>query len=497
MQQPPDIIFIITDQQRFDTIQALGNNHMVTPNLDQLSRRSISFNRSYCPAATCVASRAAIFTGMYPHVTGATSFDPWGSQPTWIEDLNRGGYFCSNVGKMHFIPLNHEGGFHDRMMVENPTNKNAWGKMGEDAWGKHLNRHGANRPNDRHLTDPRWKDRFQCVPWQLDEHLHSDVFIGDSAAGLIRSYRGEKPLFLQVGFTGPHEPWDPLPRHLAAYDQIKMPSPVKDDLRKKPPQHLAMRKFHAQIDHESQIDLSKASQCDIEQMRKHYAAKITTVDEQVGKIMDALEESGRMNNSWIFFTSDHGEMLGDHGIPYKWLMYEPVVHVPLLVKPPSSHNIADSATDDLVSLIDLGPTVLECAGLEIPDRLDGRSLAPYFKADTAISPREFVVAQDNYMVMLRTINQKLVVYLGEDYGELYNLEDDPDEIDNLWDQPECRQSRDALRHQLLSWMAETAYWHLGSTDCTRRRDPRIDASLHGAKALSPYPMEKRYRLPGH
>ena len=98
----PHIMLIMTDQQRFDTVGAWGNDHMITPNMDRLAREGISFRQAFCPGATCVASRVAIFTGMYPHTTGVYSFDPWGNHWNWVDDLADNGYFCVNIGKMHF-----------------------------------------------------------------------------------------------------------------------------------------------------------------------------------------------------------------------------------------------------------------------------------------------------------------------------------------------------------------------------------------------------------
>ncbi|MEE2629042.1 MAG: sulfatase-like hydrolase/transferase, partial [Candidatus Latescibacterota bacterium] len=121
MVERPNIVLIMTDQQRFDTIGAWGYDHMTTPALDRLVGEGLSFRRAFCPGATCVASRAAIFTGMYPHNTGVYSFDYWADHRNWVQDLNDAGYHCVNMGKMHFSPRDVAGGFHERVIVENPT----------------------------------------------------------------------------------------------------------------------------------------------------------------------------------------------------------------------------------------------------------------------------------------------------------------------------------------------------------------------------------------
>ncbi len=118
----PNIVLIMTDQQRADTIGEWGMEHMITPALDRMARAGVSFTQAYCPGATCVASRAAMFTGMYPHNTGVYSFDRWADHRSWVHILSENGYRCVNIGKMHFSPRDVDGGFDERVVVENPTN---------------------------------------------------------------------------------------------------------------------------------------------------------------------------------------------------------------------------------------------------------------------------------------------------------------------------------------------------------------------------------------
>ncbi len=203
----PHIVLIMTDQQRFDTIGAWGHDYMVTPNMDRLVREGVSFRQAYCPGATCMAARAAIFTGMYPHNKGVYTFQPWANHRNWVEDLADAGYRCVNIGKMHFGPRDAAGGFHERVIVENPTNFTHEQGGVDDDWGRYLSFHEQTRPNRRNQSDPDWIQKHQGVPWHLEERFHSDVFIGESAASWIKHHRGTGPFFLQVGFTGPQEPW--------------------------------------------------------------------------------------------------------------------------------------------------------------------------------------------------------------------------------------------------------------------------------------------------
>lgn len=462
MPERPNILFIITDQQRADTIKAWGAEYMQTPNMDLLASRGTSFRQAYCPAATCTPSRAAIFTGMYAHNTGCYSFFDWAHHRTWIQDLNDAGYWCVNQGKMHFQPRDEAGGFHERTIVENPTGVTTWGGHGDDAWGKHLTFHGEKRPVNRHRSEPNWESKFQAVPWHLEEHLHSDVFVGDSAASWIRGYADEKqPFFLQVGFPGPHEPFDPPERLLKHYAQFdpEPPASFREDLSGKPPQHTAHRQRFEECDHEARLRVADMTKEDYQKTWRHYMAKITLVDEQIGKVLDALRERGVLENTVVVFTSDHGESLGEHGLPYKWIMHDPVVRVPLII---SDFREEKNATecDDLVSLIDLGPTILEYCDLPKPTRLEGQSLIPAMQGED-YARRSQVYCEDSYMIMCRSERYKLVYYIGQELGEFYDLEADPSEVNNLWNDPAAADQLNAMKLTLLEWLASSNYHNYG------------------------------------
>ena len=462
--QQPNIILIMTDQQRWDTINSWGFDHMITPAQDRLAAEGVSFTQAFCPGATCISSRAAMFTGMYPHNTGVYSFQPWGNHRNWVQDLAQSGYYCVSIGKMHFMPRDIDGGFHERVVVENPTSINLPQGRKDDDWGRYLTFHGLDRPNDRNKTDPDWAVKLQGVPWHYDEKFHSDVFIGNSALNWIRNYRQKQPVFLQVGFTGPHEPWDPLPRHLEMYKDARIPKAVtrSNELVEKPRQQEALKRNFAGAGHESGIDMYLANDERVDRMRRHYYAKNTTVDEKIGEVLDALEEYGYLENSMVIFCSDHGEMLGDHSMAYKWLMYDPITHIPLIIRYPNRERQGEHV-DDLVSLMDLGPTILQTAGVEVPLYIEGRSLLPYGKKTTAneIKPREFVFCEDNYQIMMRSKTHKMVYYIGQEDGELYDLVQDKDELWNRWNDSAYGAIKESMQLQLLAWLASSTYWHAG------------------------------------
>lgn len=486
----PHIVLLMTDQQRADTIGAIGARHMITPHMDRLAKEGVVFANAFCPGATCVPSRAAVFTGMYPHNLGCQSFFNWGHHRTWVQDLAEAGYHCTSIGKMHFQPRDVMGGFHDRVVVENPTSVGTWGGHGDDAWGRFLAHHGHSRPNYRHRTDPHWRSRLQDAPWHLEERFHSDVFTADAAVAWIREYSGDSPVFLQVGFPGPHEPWDAPSRIRRLYDNRPIPPPPgidPNELDEKPPQQRAHQRFLATVDHESTISLAGASVSDLDRMRRAYFAKVTHVDEQIGKVLDALKARDWLDNAFVVLCSDHGELLGEHGLAYKWLMYDSIVRVPLMIRLPGERS-GGRTIDQLASLIDLGPTLLDFVGLNIPTRLEGRSLLPLLGGRCDFV-RRHVFCEDNYLTMIRDRTHKLVHYAGQKDGELYDLVTDPGETCNRWNDPLLATVRDRLKAELLEWLVSSLYFNSGyrcgeQADYARRWPNLTDTALHGANHTS-------------
>jgi arylsulfatase A-like enzyme len=448
----------MTDQQRVDTIRAHGYDHMVTPATDVIVNNGVSFRNAFCCGATCIVSRAALFTGMHAQNTGAYSFYPWAHQRSWVHDLRDAGYHCVNIGKMHLDPKYDHHAFHERVIVENPSKPTTkWGEV-DDEWGRYLALNGKERIGFRHETDEGWRKRLQAAPWHMEEQYHPDVYVGNEALGWIRRHVPQEPVFLQIGFTGPHEPYDPLQRHLDLYRDAELPQPIRrpGELEEKPPQQAAHLDFNNRFHHECQIGLPEATDAAIDNMRRHYYAKITTVDEKIGEIFDALDRAGYLEEAIVILTSDHGDMLGDHHLPYKWFMYENVVHVPLVIW--DTRKNEGTERSELVSHIDLGPTILDIAGVDAPRHLEGRSLLTSLGPSGRGKRREYVAAQDNYMTMIRTERAKLVWYAyQEGDGELYDLESDPGELYNLFQDPGSAALLAEMKDRLIEWTMRSGY----------------------------------------
>jgi len=464
MNGKPNIILIMTDQQRFDTIGALGAPWMKTPVLDRLAAEGTAFTNCYVTSPVCVGSRASLFMGMYPHATGVfTNFHPW--EPSWVGQLADAGYHCVNIGKMHINPYDAKGGFHQRFFVENkdrPLFLEEHPRALYDEWDKALHARKLEKPSryTRHTRDPEgYRQAVGTFPWELDEDMHSDMFIGDHAVWWLNERKSEAPLFLQIGFPGPHPPYDPLPRYLDQYRdaQIPVPEPTAAEIAAQPPMHAALRANMIRNNYDSVAWKEGASREELLRIRRHYAANVTMIDDKVGEIMRALDARGYLDNALVIFTSDHGDALGDHGHIQKWTMYDCSLRVPLILW--SRSMVAPRRNDSLVQLMDLAPTILEAAGLPVPGTFEARSLWPVLRGEAdgirsevyAELARDHIQTGAEYMVMRRDARWKIVYYLGEPDGELYDMQDDPQELANLWHDPEHLALRESMVKELLEW----------------------------------------------
>lgn len=461
----PNIVFIITDQQRYDTIAALGYDYMDTPHLDRLVREGVSFEKCYVTAASCAPARASLFTGYYPHTTGILrNADLW--RRSWISRLaDEAGYRCVNVGKMHSYPYGTPLGFHERYVVEN-KDRYLEERYYFDEWDKALQANGLIK-QQRELYRKRddYRDRLGAFEWELPEHLHSDMFVGDTACWWLKSYPKTEPLFLEVGFPGPHPPYDPIPRYAEPY--LKRDLPLMDvtqaDLESQPEPFKELRRHNEEVDHDSVVlDLDPSPE-QRHLQRAYYLANVTMIDEKVGQIISTLEETGYLDNTIVIFTSDHGDCLTDHGHSQKWTMYEQVVRVPMVVWAPGRYP--SKAVKGLCQQMDIGPAILEMAGLEPAPSLEALSVLPILEGDNwqarthvfAEQARDGILTGTDFMTMVRNDGWKLVHFLEEPWGQLFDLNTDPDEVNNLWDDPDAVPTKREMLDTLREWRMRSAY----------------------------------------
>lgn len=466
--QRPNIVFIITDQQRFDTIAALGHDHVDTPNLDRLVHEGTTFTHGYVSAPSCSPSRASLFTGVYPHSLGVLrNEDLW--RHSWVERLAESGYRCVNVGKMHTAPWETPLGFHERTVVENKDRDHPQVPFYHDQWDKALWSHGLRKPTrSLHRDKADYHERLGAFDWQLPDHLHSDNFVAGHARWWLESYPGDEPYFLQVGFPGPHPPYDPVPEHLERYRDREVPSPVRSrvDLDNQPTALRELRQHHTENDHDSVVHLHEPTPEQSARQRRHYYASVTQIDEQIGLLLETARARGGSRDTVVIVTSDHGDCLGDHGHSQKWNMYEPSVRVPMIVWGPGVVQ-AGQRVDALTAMMDLGPTVLELADLEPPSWMEARSLLPALHGQPwagrehvfSEHARDMILTGTELMTMVRDERWKYVEFVDSDEGQLFDLDTDPTEERTLWEAPagsEAAAARERLRDVVSRWRARSA-----------------------------------------
>ena len=468
MGKKPNIILIITDQQRYDTINALGFGYMDTPTLDIMVKGGMHFSNCMITGASCVPARASLFTGYYPHTHGVLrNGDPW--TRTWVEKLADTGYRCINIGKMHTIPYNAPAGFHERYVVEN-KDRYMEGRYYFDEWDKALAAHGLKKQQrSEYRKRDDYNERLGAFEWELPEHLHSDFFVGDMAKWWVESYPQTEPLFLQVGFPGPHPPYDPVPRYAEPYLKKDLPLPkvTEAELEGLPPAYNILRQHNTEVDHDSVVWSLNPTKEQLHRMWAYYLANVTMIDEKIGQLLKSLDDNGYLDNAVVIFTSDHGDSMGDHGQIEKWTLYDEIVRIPCIFWSKNPDLVAGGGRkiDGLCQLFDLGPTILEYAGVGVPDHFEAKSLKDVVQGGDW-EPREYVfceqVADTNLTgtlmeTMVRSVDWKLVHFLGETSGQLFDLQRDPEERNNLWDSSDHLDVKRQLLDVLREWHIESAY----------------------------------------
>jgi arylsulfatase len=425
----PNILWICTDQQRWDTIHALGNEHIRTPNLDRLCGEGVAFTHAFCQSPICTPSRAAFLTGMYPRYLNACTNgnETWQNEaPLITKTLADLGYDCGLAGKLHLSAA------HNRIEPRPDDGYRVfqWSHHPHDSWpeGHAYNDWLKSKGIDHTAT----KKRLGYIP----SEIHQTTWCTDRAIDFIKEERSGPWLF-SLNCFDPHPPLDPPKEYLDRFDLGSLPVPDFADVDLDEEAALAGAGVNFQ---------SKARRIPAEKARldlAKYWAMIELIDDNVGRLMTTLNETGQREKTIIIFTSDHGHMIGDHGLVNKGCrFYEGLVRVPLIVSWPGRFE-SDLRCDALVELIDITPTLLELAGQSIPENMHGRSLLPLLTGE-ADSHREFarctftdtLQGPKSRATMIRDRRHKLIAYHGTKLGQLFDLEADPNEHHNLWDSTE-------------------------------------------------------------
>ncbi len=438
----PNVLWICTDQQRSDTIGALGNQYVRTPNLDRLVSEGVAFTHAHCQAPICTPSRASFLTGMYPSTVHGcmNGNDHWAdAAPLVTKLLANAGYDCGLVGKLHLA------GAQRRIepRADDGYRLFHWSHSPRDNWERDHAYADWVRSQGESLVE------FDKHPERVPPPLHQSTWCAEQAIEFIEE-KLDQPWLISVNTFDPHprgSVFAPPQEILDRYNPASMPGPLFRE------SDLTAQVALDGIDFQTKP--RKPEDYDAKVVQAAYYAMIELVDDNVGRILAALERTGQRENTIIIFMSDHGEMLGDHGLLLKGCrFYEGLVRVPLIFSWPGHFRQA-IVSQTLVELIDIAPTVLDICGLAVPERMQGRSLVPVLtEANDTHQHRSFVRCEyyralnpdapnrlgfnGTYATMIRNERYKLVIYHGHDIGELFDLRQDPGEFQNLWDEPEYR-----------------------------------------------------------
>ena len=440
----PNLLFIMSDDHAAHAISAYGSVMNTTPNLDRIASDGVRLDNAFCTNSICAPSRAAILTGTYNHINGVTTLDTPLDNSLWTfpAELGRHGWQTALIGKWH---LGH-GPTADPMMFD----------------------HWRVLPGQGHYHNPVMLEAGPGDSTTVVERGgYVTDLITDDCIEWIDQRDPDRPFALFCHHKAPHRHWDPAPRHFTMFDDVEIPEPVtfRDDLvgRADVVQAAKMR----MMDLDPILDLGAVVPADVsadeeiswryQRYIKRYLACVAAIDEGVGRLLDHLDQAGLAENTIVVYTSDQGFFLGEHGWFDKRLMYEESLRMPLLMRWPAGIDNGEQL-DDIVTNVDFAPTILDLCGIASPESVQGRSFAPLLRGHpiedwpTSMYYRYWMHRDGSHLCPahygVRTTTHKLIVYYNDPLDqpgangpadpveyELYDLEADPYETDNMWDQP--------------------------------------------------------------
>lgn len=458
-----NILFITCDQLRADYLGCYGNGIVKTPHIDALAQRGMLFDQMITAYPICAPNRATLATGRYPSVHGLNrnGIILPKNEVTLMETLRQVGYVTAGVGKMHFGPqwaFPPEGGSeHDPMpaLAINPQPdalelpwygfEEVW--LTEDnrvgPYGDYLQEHGYDVWADPHSFS---YPQHQTVRSQYPVEHHQATWIADRSIDFLAKQTEQKPFFLWTSFVGPHHPFVVPAPYDTMYDPDDMPLPIFSEVEFEYwPDAYRSKQTKTEGSHEA-IGMNRLSDDEWKRIRAFYCGMITQIDDQVGRIIEVLKIQGLYDNTLIVFTSDHGEMLGDHHLVFKGTTFDEVVRVPFIL---SHSSIPEASCEGLCSSTDVMPTLLDMADVDVPAGVQGVSLAPCIKKPSTPLRSEVLIETSQLQRALRTETCFISWHGPGRQGELYDLFSDPHQQDNLWGRPEFAELQDEMMGRLM------------------------------------------------
>ena len=467
MSDRPNILWICTDQQRYDTIAALGNPYVSTPHIDRLVRGGVAFDYAYCQSPICTPSRASFLTGLYASTVrmnrNGNDVFPDDAPPPVTRMLADVGYDCGLIGKLHLASA------YGRIEPRTDDGYRYWqySHAPRDDW--EVGHDYADWVREKGEVLGELTKSVDGVP----ADFHQTTWCAEKTIEFIKEERGGQPWLASVNIYDPHPPFNPPKTYRDQFDPAEMPGALFQASDLEQQQKLEAGDFQSKGKDPKELDINSPivprsaapglveaegpGGRDDRTLQAAYYAMIKLIDDQLGRVLQALEETEQLENTIVIFMSDHGETLGDHGLIQKGCrFYEGLVRVPLIFYCPG--RIQEGIVSDaLVEIVDVMPTILDFAGERVPSYVEGRSLLPILSGERPPSEHregvrcEYFDALDQpdetRATMWRTRQFKLCVYHGHGLGELYDLEQDPNEFNNLWDDPEHQGVKAQLLHE--------------------------------------------------
>ena len=446
----PNILFLMADQFRGDCLGSEGNRSILTPHLDRLAAEGARFRSAYSSVPSCTPARTTILTGLSPWHHGMLGYGRIAEKyPRELPQILRdGGYYTLGIGKMHYWPQRNTHGFHKTILDESGRAESPGFVSDYRQWFKSVA--GELNPD---ATGIGWNDH-RGKPYALPEHLHPTRWTGDEAVKFLAGYDGAAPFFLKVSFARPHSPYDPPLRWWKRYEGSELPRAVAGDW--------AERHARRGLPYPNDLWQGDLGAEKVRAARQGYYGNVSFVDEQIGRILAALDKRGWMQNTLILFTSDHGDMTGDHHLWRKTYAYQPSARIPMLIRWPEGLVAAKrgQVIPNPVELRDILPTFLDAAGVPYdPAWFDGRSMLGPIRGEGGW--REWIdlehatcYAPENYWSGLTDGRVKYVYFAPDGRQQLFDLQKDPGETRDLAPLAEHRALLDTWRRRLVEHLTE-------------------------------------------
>ena len=506
----PNFLIFVTDQHRADWLSCMGNKILQTPHIDNIAEHGVVFEQAYCNTPLCMPSRATMWTGLPSSVHSARTngVDLDDKYPVLPQILHNNGYHTVSVGKIHLKAwhMSPERGnknitdYDPKLLPECETvwNERKCTRLPEGMWGldavHFFGGHGnycfgeymqwlqSQYPEEYEAL--RSKESTRQTTGKADNYYstlplehHYNEWISEHTIEELEKIPENKPFFMWCSFPDPHFPFGPPEPYCSSYRPDEMPDPIAwDDDRKK-----MNELYHAEYYRDRGETSIDGGPCEytLEQVKETKAlawGMVRHVDDCIGKVMDFLEHSGKLENTVVIFLADHGELMGDHGMYCKGpFHYEGLLHIPMVISWPG-HFKQNGRTKALVSILDFMPTILELAEIPYPDGpvkpwegpfegkqlysespLPGKSLIPLLTGKEERVQESILVEDDDDIrkVFLRTLiteDYKTKIYSDRTYGELFDRRNDPEERYNLWDEEDKKEIKQEMLWKLTQKM---------------------------------------------